>query len=111
MRDRKKINNNLVKRGSLFVDFSFLDNWEKEMEDTNKLKASKRGPKFKYPNVLFYLTALLSIFLPFRQIEGFLLGLSKLKPFKVPDYTTIFRRVRKLNFNLKTSLRTISLLL
>jgi hypothetical protein len=38
--------------------------------------------------------------MPFRQTEGFLRGLSKLKRFRVPDYTTVFRRVRKLDFSL-----------
>ena len=43
MRDWKRINENLVKRGSIFVDFSFL------------VKIGRKGRKFKYPNSLFYL--------------------------------------------------------
>jgi len=100
MRDWRKVNDNLVKRGKILVDFSFLDNWDKEINNTNKVKEGKRGRRFIYPNSLFYLTAFLHTLLGFRQVEGILLGLSKLKDFRVPDYTTIFRRVRRLGLNL-----------
>ena len=42
MRDWKRVNNNLVKRGSIFVDLSFLDRWGGELKDTNKAKGNKR---------------------------------------------------------------------
>ena len=102
MRDWKRINENLVKRGSIFVDFSFLDKWDEEVKATNKVKTGRKGRKFKYPNSLFYLAGFLHTLMGFRQIEGVLLGLSKLKKFEVPDYTTIFRRVRKLKLRLNT---------
>ena len=41
MRDWKRINDNLVKRGSIFVDFSFLDKWNEELKVTNKVKIGK----------------------------------------------------------------------
>jgi hypothetical protein len=85
-RDWKRMSNNLVKRGSIFVDF--LDNWEKEVEKTNRVKMHKRGRKFTYPDALFYLTAFLNTLLGSRQVEGILSGLSKLKNFPVPDYST-----------------------
>jgi len=100
MRDWKKVNNNLVKRGMLWVDFSFLKQWKDEVKELNH---GKVGRKYIYPNSLFYLTAFIACFIPFRQAEGFLLALSKIKPFKVPDYTTIFRRVRKLKFSLNVN--------
>lgn len=103
MRDWRKVNENLVKRGSIFVDFSFLDRWDEELALTNKQKASVKGPKFKYPNALFYLAAFLNTLIGFRQVEGVLQGLSKLRKFEVPDYTTIFRRVRRLKLKLNES--------
>jgi hypothetical protein len=66
----------------------FLDNWEKEVEKTNRVKMHKRGRKFTYPDALFYLTAFLNTLLGSRQVEGILSGLSKLKNFPVPDYST-----------------------
>jgi len=36
-------------------------------------------------------------FLPFRQLEGFLTGLSRYIPkLKAADYTTIFKRLKKI---------------
>lgn len=84
----------------MFVDFSFLDCWDEELKATNKLKVKVRGPKFRYPNALFNLAAFLSTLQGFRQIEGMLAALAKLRQFKVPDYTTIFRRVRRLRFDI-----------
>lgn len=66
MRDWGRVNDNLVKRGSLFVDL-FLDKWDEQLRLTNKTKAGMRGPKFEYPNVLFNLTAFLSVLQQFRQ--------------------------------------------
>lgn len=101
MRNWRKVNDNLVKRGSIFVNFSFLSRWEKEVKATNEVKIGKKGRKFSYPNCLFYLTGFLHSFMGFRQIEGVLLELSKLKEFMVPDYSTIFRRVIKLGAELE----------
>ncbi len=103
MRDWRKVNDNLVKRGFILLDFSFLDRWDEELALTNKPKASVKGPKFKYPNALFYLAAFLNTLIGFRQVEGVLQGLSKLRKFRVPDYTTIFRRVRRLKLKLNAS--------
>ena len=72
--------------------------WDRELAEMNRTKKT-RGRKYTYPSALFYLAAFINAVLPFRQSEGFLRGLSMLKKFKVPDYTTIFRRVRKLNLS------------
>lgn len=97
MRNWKRVNDNLVKRGMLWVDFSFLRGWDEEVEELNK---GKVGRRYVYPNTLFYLASFITCFMPFRQAEGFLRGLSKVKKFEVPDYTTVFRRVRKLDLSM-----------
>ena len=54
MRDWRRINDNLVKRGGLFADLSFLDKWQEELAEMNRAKKT-RGPKYAYASMLFYL--------------------------------------------------------
>jgi len=51
---------------------------------------------------LVYIYILLGI--DYRGLQGSLIGLSKLVPFEVPHYTTIFRRVSKLKIELEKTL-------
>jgi len=91
----KEYNEKLVRRGEFYISMDFLDNWDKELEEMNK---GKKGRPYEYPDSFMFFLAFLHIaFLPFRQLEGFLRGLSKYIPkLKAADYTTIFKRLKKI---------------
>lgn len=92
-RDWKKYNRELVRRGELLIGFDFLGNWDRELKRMNK---GKRGKPFEYPEGFVKFLAPVRVFfhMPFRQEEGFVEALAKLLPkLKVPDYSTIYRRV------------------
>mgnify|MGYP000274079309 CR=1 FL=1 len=98
-RNWKEYNEKLVRRGEIYVSLDFLDNWEKELEELNR---GKRGRPYKYPHSFMLFLAFLHVaFLPFRQLEGFLRGLSKYIPeLKIADYTTIFKRLKKIKIEI-----------
>ncbi len=100
-RNWKEYNEKLVKRGEMYLDLDFLRNWEKELEKMNKGKNGKRkrGRQYEFPaSFIKFLGFVRIIFhLPYRQLEGFLKKLSELVEMGVPDYTSIFKRVTKLN--------------
>ena len=98
-RNWKEYNEKLVRRGEFYITMDFLDNWEKELEEMNK---GKKGRPYEYPDsFMFFLAFLHTAFLPFRQLEGFLIGLSKYIPkLKAADYTTIFKRLKKMDIEL-----------
>lgn len=92
-RDWKEYNRELVRRGELLLGFDFLENWDRELERMNK---GKRGKPFEYPEGFVRFLAPVRVFfhLPYRQEEGFVEALAKFLPeLKVPDYSTIYRRV------------------
>jgi len=98
-RNWKEYNEKLVRRGEFYITMDFLDNWEKELEEMNK---GKRGRPYEYPDSFMFFLAFLHIaFLPFRQLEGFLIGLSRyISKLKAADYTTIFKRLKKMDIEL-----------
>jgi len=77
----------------------FLENWNEEL---NKMNSGKAGRPFKFPQTFMHFLAFLHVaFLPLRQMEGFLRKLSEYIPrLKVADYSTICKRLRKLDFEL-----------
>lgn len=92
-RDWKKYNQELVRRGELLIGFDFLESWDQELKAMN---LGKPGKPFAYPTGFVKFLAPVRVFfhLPYRQEEGFVEALSKFVPeLRVPDYTTIYRRV------------------
>ena len=69
MRNWKKYNESLVKRGEILLDFDVIDNWDNELEDMNK---DKEGRKFVYPDSFIKLLGYMRAYfhLPYRQAEG-----------------------------------------
>ena len=96
--DWRKYNDELVMRGEYLIRLSFLDNWHQELSEMNR---SKSGRPYKYPDSFFRWLAPLKIFLDYRALEGFVSGLSKYVPqLEVADYTTIWRRLNSLDYDL-----------
>lgn len=97
-------NDALVRRGEVLLDFSILDSWDREVKLMN---AGRRGKPFTYPDSLIRLLASMRLLLhlPYRQLEGFTRGLSKyVEGLAVPDYTTLDRRVNRLNLSIDEAL-------
>jgi IS5 family transposase len=85
-----------VKRGEILLDLRILDRWDSELERMND---RKEGGRFVYPDVFVELLGYVHLLfhLPYRQTEGFLKALRRFDSrIEVPDYSTIDRRVNRL---------------
>ncbi|MEM2897624.1 MAG: transposase, partial [Candidatus Bathyarchaeia archaeon] len=68
----------------------------------DKMNDGKEGRRYVYPEAFIRLLGYMHLLfhLPYRQTEGFLKALRKFDSrIKVPDYSTIDRRVNKLNID------------
>ena len=89
-----------MKRGEILLDLRILDRWDSELE---RMNAGKEGGRYVYPEVFVRLLGYMHLLfhLPYRQTEGFLKALRRFDPrIHVPDYSTIDRRVNRLNVKL-----------
>lgn len=89
-----------MKEGEVLIDSALIGDWWNELITMN---SGKEGRPFEYPDTFFRWVSLLrTIFQrPYRQLEGFLRGLSKYLPIPyVPSYQTIFRRLNKQELDL-----------
>ena len=103
-RNWQEYNESLVKRGEMYLTFSFLDSWGKDLEELNR---GKLGRRFAYPWAFIELLMMIHIIfhLPYRQLEGFLRKLSELIPeIKSTDYTNIWRRGTQLKLNIPSTI-------
>jgi len=101
-RDWRHINEGLVKRGEILLDLRILDRWDSELDVMNQ---GKEGGRFVYPEIFVRLLGYVHLLfhLPYRQTEGFLKALRRFDSrIHVPDYSTIDRRVNRLNVKLDT---------
>ena len=101
IRNWVEYNERLVKRGEFYITLDFIKHWDQELE---KLNFKKNGRPYEYPNSFIQFSALVhEIFhLPYRQMEGFFRKLSEyISGLKAADYTTFFKRIAKLNLNIK----------
>jgi len=89
-----------VKRGEILLDLRILDGWGSELE---RMNAGKEGGRYVYPEIFIKLLGYMHLLfhLPYRQTEGFLRALRRFDSrIQVPDYSTIDRRVNKLDVKL-----------
>ena len=96
-------NESLVRRGEILLGFDVINNWDNELEEMNK---DKVGEPFHYPNTFLLLLGYAKTYfhLPYRQTEGIAQGHAKWKvPTSIPDYTTINRRINKLDIPINTA--------
>lgn len=94
-RDWQTINNRLVQQGTILIDTGFLRNWQNELRCMNECK---EGARFAYPDTYMRYagTVRCLVGLEFRQLQGFLMGVSRFVKMPVPDYSTLQRRFNKL---------------
>jgi hypothetical protein len=91
-------NEELVVRGEFLLELNWIkEGWFKELNIMNK---RKQGAPYKFPNSLIELQAIWHQWIDYRSIEGVTRKIVKLA--KIPDfndYSTINRRVNKLNIS------------
>ena len=105
IRNWSEYNERLVRRGEMYIDLDFVENWDKEIEEQN---AGKIGRPYTYPETFIKFSAIIyELFnLPYRQMEGFYRKLSKyVRKIKAADYTTLFRRIRRINIEIPETLK------
>lgn len=93
-------NQSLVRRGEILLGFDVINNWDTELKEMNK---DKVGEPFHYPNTFLLLLGYAKAYfhLPYRQTEGIAQGHAKGKVPSIPHYTTINRRINKLDIKIK----------
>jgi hypothetical protein len=94
-------NQSLVRRGEILLGFDVIDNWDMELKEMNK---DKIGEPFHYPNTFLLLLGYAKAYfhLPYRQTEeGIAQGHAHGKVPSIPDYTTINRRINRLDIKIK----------
>jgi len=99
-RDWRRVNEGLVRRGEILLDLRILDRWNDELKGMN---AGKEGGRYVYPEIFVRLLGYVHLLfhLPYRQTEGFLKALRRYDSrIHVPDYSTIDRRVNRLDVRL-----------
>ena len=90
-RDWPKYNEQLVVRGTFFLDFSFIENWDKELE---KMNDGKVGAPYQFPNSFIKWEAIWHQWLDYRSLEGIARKFSEIGLIKsYNDYSAIWHRV------------------
>ena len=100
-------NQSLVRRGEILLGFDVINNWDTELKEMNK---DKVGEPFHYPNTFLLLLGYAKVYfhLPYRQTEGIAQGHAKGKVPSIPDFTTINRRINKLNISINNNTDRVS---
>jgi len=77
----------------------FVSNWSRELKGMND---GNEGGRFRYPeSCIEPFDVVHAYVLPYRQLEGFVPGLSQyVDGFQAPDYTTIWWRVSKMKVDM-----------
>ena len=73
------------------------------MQNLKEMNKDKVGEPFHYPNTFLLLLGYAKVYfhLPYRQTEGIAQGHARGKVPSIPDYTTISRRINKLNIKVE----------
>jgi Transposase DDE domain len=88
-------NESLVRRDEVILDFDVIDGW---YNDLVRMNEGKRGAAFGYPDSFVQLLGYVKVYfhLPYRQTEGVVRAHAANKIPSIPDYSTINRRVNRL---------------
>lgn len=93
-------NESLVRRGEILLGLDVIDNWDKELEVMN---SGKIGEPFHYPDTFVLMLGYAKVYfhLPYRQTEGIVKGHARDKIPSIPDFSTINRRVNRLDIRIE----------
>jgi Transposase DDE domain len=99
VRNWKRYNESLVRRGEILLDFDIIDNWNTELIEMNK---NKEGRKFVYPDSFIKLLGYMRAYfhLPYRQTEGVVRKHASNTLPSIPDYSNINRRINRLDIKI-----------
>ena len=92
-------NESLVRCGEIVLDFDVLHNWNNEL---SKMNYGKEGASYRYPDSFVQLLGYMRLYfhLPYRQTEGVVIAHAGEKAPSIPDYSTINRRVNRLDIKI-----------
>lgn len=94
-RDWHDYNEELIRRGTFYLDFEWVKNWKKELVEMNK---NKVGRPYEFPESLIQLQAVWLNLVDLREVEGITRQVYEIG--KIPyynDYSTISRRVNNMS--------------
>ena len=96
-------NQSLVRRGQVLLDFDALDGWDNELSLMNH---GKVGEPYDYPDSFMQLLGYMRAYfhLPYRQTQGVIIAHASKKVPDIPDYSTISRRINKLEIRINEKL-------
>jgi len=97
-RDWKAYNEELVRRGTFYLDFNWVRGWKREVREMNE---NKVGAPYQYPESLIELQSVWLHFIDLRGVEGItrqVVEIGKLPEYN--DFSTISRRVNKMGTKL-----------
>ena len=103
MIDWPSYNESLVRRGQVLLDFDVLDGWDHELSQMNE---GKVGEPYDYPDSFMQLLGYMRAYfhLPYRQTEGVVISHASTKFPGIPHYSTISRRINKLEIKINEKL-------
>ena len=96
-------NQSLVRRGQVLLDYDVLDGWDNELSQMNH---GKVGEPYNYPDSFMQLLGYMRAYfhLPYRQTQGVVIAHASTKLPCIPDYSTISRRVNRLEIKINEKL-------
>ena len=85
------------------IESGFLTLLTTGIREIKEMNKDKVGEPFHYPDTFLLLLGYAKAYfhLPYRQTEGITQGHAKGKVSSIPDYTTISRRINKLDIKIK----------
>lgn len=103
MIDWYSYNESLVRRGQVLLDFDVIDGWDDELSQMNH---GKIGEPYDYPDSFMQLIGYMRVYfhLPYRQAEGVVIAHASTKVPCIPDYSTISRRINRLDLKINEGL-------
>ena len=106
-RDWPKYNGELVKRGEYYLDLDWVRDWDDEL---NRMNMNKIGHPYEFPDSLIRLQSVwYDKNMPVRMIEGITKRLCDMVQIpRYNDYTTINRRINRLDFHLDVSIDDVA---
>jgi IS5 family transposase len=103
MIDWPSYNQSLVRRGQVLLDYDVLEDWGHELSQMNH---GKVGEPYAYPDSFIQLLGYMRAYfhLPFRQTQGVVIAHASTKVRCIPNYSTISRRVSRLDIKINERL-------
>jgi Transposase DDE domain len=92
-------NKSLVRRGEVILDFDVINNWNNELA---KMNDGKERASYRYPDSFIQLLGYMRAYfhLLYKHTEGVVKAHSSKRASLIPDYSTINRRVNKLDIKI-----------